>query len=62
MGRGSTVKIPGANQIAPTTVATGDISKATEGLLVVRVTGFSAQFLSQYEGLPRFRGCKEAVR
>lgn len=102
------VKIPGASNIAPAEVATGDVSEATEGLLVevegvitrgptddlpfgfsvfiddgtgetqifipattgvnpfdipwvtvgnsIRVTGFSAQFLSQYEVLPRFRG------
>jgi DNA/RNA endonuclease YhcR with UshA esterase domain len=102
------VKISGASNIAPTTVATGDVSEATEGLLVevegiitrgptddlpygysvfiddgsgetqifipattgvnpfnipwvtvgnsIRVTGFSAQFLGQYEVLPRFRG------
>ena len=102
------VKIPGANQIAPAAVATGDVSEATEGLLIevegvitrgptkdldfgfsvfiddgsgetqifipattgvdpfnipwvvvgnsIRVTGFSAQFLGQYEVLPRFRG------
>ena len=102
------VKIPGATNIAPATVSTGDVSEATEGLLVevegiitrgptddlpygysvfiddgsgetqifipastgvnpfnipwvtvgnsIRVTGFSAQFLGQYEVLPRFRG------
>jgi len=102
------VKIPGASQIAPATVATGDVSEATEGLLIevegtitrgptddlpygysvflddgsgetqifiaastgvnpfdipfvtpgnrIRVSGFSGQFLSQYEVLPRFRG------
>jgi DNA/RNA endonuclease YhcR with UshA esterase domain len=102
------VKIPGATNIAPVTVATGDVSEATEGLLIevegiitrgptddlpfgysvfiddgsgetqifipattgvnpfnipwvtvgntIRVTGFSAQFLSQYEVLPRFHG------
>jgi len=102
------VKIPGADQIATVTAATGDVSEATEGLLVevegtitrgptddlpfgysvfiddgsgetqifipastgvnpfkipfvvpgnrIRVTGFGAQFLGQYEVLPRFRG------
>ena len=101
-------KIPGATNVAPAAVATGDVSEATEGLLIevegvitrgpiqdadfgfsvfiddgsgetqifipattgvnpfnipwvtvgnsIRVTGFSGQFLSQYEVLPRFRG------
>lgn len=101
------VKIPGASNIAPTTLATGDISEATEGLLVevsgtvtrivddlpygyqvfiddgsgetqvfipastginpfkipfievgsqISAVGYSAQFLGQYEVLPRHRG------
>lgn len=102
------VKLPGASQIEAEAVATGDVSEATEGLLVevegvvtrgptndlpfgysvfvddgtgetqifipattginpfkipwvqpgetIRVQGFSSQFLSQYEVLPRRRG------
>jgi hypothetical protein len=101
------VKIPGASQIVPAEVATGDVSEATEGLLVevsgtvtrivddlpygyqvfiddgsgetqvfipastginpfkipfievgsqISAVGYSAQFLGQYEVLPRFRG------
>jgi hypothetical protein len=102
------VKLPGARRVAPAAVDTGDVSEATEGLLVevagtitrgptddlpfgysvflddgtgetqifiaastgvnpfnipfvkpgrrIRVSGFSGQFLAQYEVLPRFRG------
>lgn len=101
------VKIPGAQQITPLALATGEVSEATEGLLVevegvvtrvivdlpfgyqvfiddgsgetqvfvaastgidatgipwlavgsrIHATGFSGQFLAQYEVLPRHRG------
>jgi hypothetical protein len=102
------VKLPGASAVAPTPLATGDVSEATEGLLVeitgtlsrpivndlpygyqvfvddgsgetqifiaastginpftipflvqgdpITAVGYSGQFLSQYEVLPRHRG------